>query len=158
MTSSQLLHASAIELNGVGILVTGLSGSGKSGLVAELLTRGAKLIADDQVILNYERGQLMARAPGPLKGKLELYGMGVFDLPQYFVPETAIQMELQCMDAEQIERLPSDQVAHYQDIEIPAYVVAPEHSFTPAKVELLSEAFANIGQNTVDFTKKVAVA
>ena len=43
----ELVHATAIALNGRGILLAGKSGSGKSDLAIRLIDRGAKLVCDD---------------------------------------------------------------------------------------------------------------
>ena len=77
---SDTLHASAFAYQGAGCLVLGPSGSGKSRLVAEALTMGAKLVADDQVILSPMMG-FVGAAPHPnLQGVLEFRGLGLIRL------------------------------------------------------------------------------
>lgn len=76
------LHGSAVTLNDRGLLITGDSGSGKSQLASEMIALGAGLVADDWVIL--ERGRavgLVMSAPEPIKGLLELRGIGIVRLP-----------------------------------------------------------------------------
>lgn len=46
------VHASAVALDGRGVLILGASGSGKSRLALDLMTRGAHLIADDGVAID----------------------------------------------------------------------------------------------------------
>ena len=45
--SSEMLHASTVAINGQAVLITGVSGSGKSDLALRLIDRGAKLVSDD---------------------------------------------------------------------------------------------------------------
>ena len=72
-----LAHASAFAYRGMGCLVMGESGSGKSRLVADAMLHGAKLIADDRVQFEVRAGQLMASPPPQLPGVLELRGLGL---------------------------------------------------------------------------------
>lgn len=76
------LHGSCVALDEEGVLILGPSGSGKSDLVLRLLGRGWSLVADDQVTLAVEDGALRASAPAPLRGLLEIRGLGLMqDLP-----------------------------------------------------------------------------
>ncbi|MGX9966427.1 HPr kinase/phosphorylase [Roseomonas sp. F4] len=80
------LHGSCVALDWgpdwEGVLILGPSGSGKSDLVLRLLGRGFTLVADDQVALATAQGTLRASAPAPLRGMLEIRGLGLMqDLP-----------------------------------------------------------------------------
>lgn len=76
------IHATAVLLGDRGVLVKGDSGSGKStlalALVAEFVRAGrfARLVADDQVMIDASRGRLLARAPGNIAGLAEIHGLG----------------------------------------------------------------------------------
>ena len=61
--SSLNLHASAVSLDGKGILIIGVSGSGKSKLALALINSGAILVSDDQVILNNHENEIILSAP-----------------------------------------------------------------------------------------------
>lgn len=79
-----VVHATCVSVSGVGVLLRGPSGIGKSDLALRLVGDGAascRLVADDQVILSLENGALMARAPAPLAGLLEVRGVGVLPVP-----------------------------------------------------------------------------
>ena len=65
------IHASAVALDGRGLLILGAAGSGKSALALELMARGARLVSDDQVALSVEGGRLIARAPAAIRGRIE---------------------------------------------------------------------------------------
>ncbi|KAG1651467.1 Adenosylhomocysteinase [Nymphon striatum] len=90
------LHASLITIKGEGVLITGPSGSGKTLLALHLFRRckqsgvDAQIIADDQVILNNEDGYLTGAAPELLRGKIEIRGLGIVDLPEPVIDQANI--------------------------------------------------------------------
>ena len=57
------LHGAALELNGRALVVLGDSGVGKSSTVAEALRRGARLLADDMVLIDLSRLAVLPGAP-----------------------------------------------------------------------------------------------
>lgn len=148
----QLLHASCLLVEGKGLLISGASGSGKSSLCAQLIQQGAKLVADDQVLLFHEMGQLMARAPEALQGKLELYGIGVLDVP--YVLRAPVQLELRCVDA--IERMPEEGASQYGGVKIPLLEVDPTHYATAAKISLYCRIMMDIAHPSGPDMKSVA--
>jgi HPr kinase/phosphorylase len=60
---SVTLHGCMVDMRGVGVLITGKSGSGKSETAIGLLERGASLVADDMVRIKYVGGELTASSP-----------------------------------------------------------------------------------------------
>jgi len=73
----QTLHASCVAFNGRAVLILGPSGTGKSALALDLMSRGGSLIADDQVILTRRDDALIASCPKPLTGRIEARGVGL---------------------------------------------------------------------------------
>lgn len=71
------VHGSCAARAGVGVLLIGPPGSGKSDLLLRLLDRGFVLVADDRVEI--EDG--VVRAPPALAGLLEIRGLGIVRLP-----------------------------------------------------------------------------
>lgn len=77
------MHATAISVAGIGILLCGPSKSGKSALAlstlrrAEVLGLEAALVADDQVFLEASGGYVEAVAPPSILGLIEIAGVGV---------------------------------------------------------------------------------
>ena len=61
------IHGTCVLLSGLGVLLRGPSGSGKSDLALRLIDGGARLVADDQVELIPAEGRLLARAPEALQ-------------------------------------------------------------------------------------------
>jgi len=84
MSGDETIHASAVAIDGRGILIRGRSGSGKSALVVGLIDRDpatTRLVADDRVVLTLADGHLVATAPASLAGKLEVRGIGIVEIP-----------------------------------------------------------------------------
>lgn len=73
----QILHATAVAIDGIGVLLIGPSGSGKSDLALRLIDRGAILISDDAVKLSIADKQPMLGAVPNIAGKLEIRGVGI---------------------------------------------------------------------------------
>ncbi len=80
---TETVHASAVLVGEHGVLIRGASGSGKSSLVLGLIDRdpsSTRLIADDRVHLDADRGRLVAAAPDTIAGKLEVRGQGIVEV------------------------------------------------------------------------------
>ena len=75
------VHGSAIAVGGRGFLIRGASGSGKSGLVLQMMALGADLISDDQVIMERSAGTIIMSAPQTLVGKIEARFVGILNVP-----------------------------------------------------------------------------
>lgn len=79
------LHGVFIEIFGLGVLIAGRSGAGKSELALELVGRGHRLIADD--VAEFEAsvdGGVIGRCPPLLYGFLEVRGLGVVNVGRMF--------------------------------------------------------------------------
>ena len=85
LAESTAVHGVLLEVLGMGVLITGDSGVGKSELALELISRGSGLIADDVVEL-YRIGPetIEGRCPELLKDFLEVRGLGVLDIRTIF--------------------------------------------------------------------------
>jgi HPr kinase/phosphorylase len=78
-------HGVLIEVYGIGLLILGESGVGKSEAAIELLKRGHRLIADDAVeIKAVDVNVLEGTAPELIRYYVELRGIGVIDVRQIF--------------------------------------------------------------------------
>ena len=85
------VHGVFMDVMGLGILLTGASGVGKSEVALELLTRGHHLIADDAPEFAAEvPGMLVGRSPEILKDHLEVRGLGILNVRQLFGPATVV--------------------------------------------------------------------
>ena len=107
--SSIIVHASAISFSGKGILILGASGSGKSKLALALISCGAILIADDQVILNNNKNEIVLSAPKAILGKIEARNIGILE-----VSSTKAQLCLVVsLDKTEHNRLPKTKYTEY---------------------------------------------
>lgn len=80
------LHGVFIEVHGMGVLIRGESGVGKSENALELVARGHRLVADDAVLLKRVNGNmLMGSATNKVMGAhMEIRGMGIVNIAQVF--------------------------------------------------------------------------
>lgn len=84
-------HGVLLDVLGVGVLITGASGVGKSELALELISRGSGLVADDVVELYHISPRtLEGRSPQLLKDFLEVRGLGMLNIRTIF-GETAVR-------------------------------------------------------------------
>jgi len=102
--SSETLHASCVALEGRAVLITGISGSGKSDLSLRLLDRGFTLVSDDQTIVRKAGDRLVASAPETIAGKLEIRGVGIVEMETVKDVPVALLVEL----TSDVQRLPDD--------------------------------------------------
>ncbi len=74
-------HAELVEVYGVGVLITGESGVGKSETALELIKRGHALIADDVVSIRKEADDvLIGECPKMIQDLMEIRGIGIIDI------------------------------------------------------------------------------
>lgn len=108
----ELIHATAIVLDGRAALIRGPAGSGKSDLALRCINRGASplvpqaavLLADDQVWVEKRENTLQVVAPEAIRGLIEVRGLGVVTVP--FVPEANAALVVEIVARDRIERLP----------------------------------------------------
>jgi len=94
LADSTELHGVCMDVLGLGVLITGDSGVGKSELALELVSRGHGLVADDVVAISrIARTTLEARCPPVLKDFLEVRGLGVLNIRTIF-GETAVRPKM----------------------------------------------------------------
>jgi HPr kinase/phosphorylase len=117
-------HGVFMDILGLGVLLTGESGLGKSELGLELISRGHGLVADDAVDLyKISQSALEGRCPDLLLNLLEVRGIGLLDIKAIF-GETAVRRKMrlklivhlvrkETMERE-FERLPYEPL--YEDI------------------------------------------
>lgn len=85
-----MVHASCVACEGRGVLIMGPSGAGKSSLALQMIGLGARLVADDQVMLERRDDRLIATCPAAIAGLIEARGLGILRAPA--VPEAEISL------------------------------------------------------------------
>jgi HPr kinase/phosphorylase len=78
------VHGALVQVQGVGVLLLGASGVGKSETALELVTRGHALVADDVVELSREGERVVGRAPEAIRHYLEIRGLGLLFVPELY--------------------------------------------------------------------------
>jgi HPr kinase/phosphorylase len=79
------IHGVLVDINGVGVLITGQSGVGKSETALELVKRGHRLVADDNVEIRQEDyDTLIGSAPPLIEHLLEIRGVGIINIMTLF--------------------------------------------------------------------------
>lgn len=130
------IHATCISLDGIGLLLRGPSGSGKSDLALRLMEHSAQLIADDRVDLSQEDGVLIARAPDRLSGLLEVRGVGIIEVP--YAPSARVWGLIDLVKRAEIERLPDNRTEILSGVKIPCFQADPWEASAEVKVRLVS--------------------
>jgi HPr kinase/phosphorylase len=102
-----VLHASCVAMDGAGeiraVLILGRSGAGKSALALELMSRGARLVADDRTLVVRRGGALIASCPPAISGLIEARGIGLIRVPPLARARLALAVDL---DEGEGDRLP----------------------------------------------------
>ena len=143
-----MVHGAMVDVYGVGILIVGKSGIGKSEVALDLVERGHRLVADDVVMITKKGSVLMASATTMSKHFMEIRGLGIVDVMSMFgIRSVRYQKRLEIVtelslwdDAREINRtgLDHDQVS-ILDNEIP-YIQLP---ITPGKnITVIAEVIA----------------
>ncbi len=79
------LHGVLVDVYGMGVLLLGESGIGKSECALDLIQRGHRLVADDVVeIRKYPNGSLVGRAADMIRYHMELRGIGIINIKHLF--------------------------------------------------------------------------
>lgn len=151
MHDEALIHGTCLAIGGEGVLLLGQPGSGKSDLALRLIdgsgaglsgvSRGAQLVADDQVVIRKIKDRLTASPPQALAGKLEIRGLGIAELPA--AREAPLRLAVRLTPSAEIERLP-DLAKSRMDIlgiSIPLVLLDPEKPSAPARLRAALDQF-----------------
>ena len=85
LSPSTSLHGVLVDVYGMGLLLLGDSGIGKSECALDLIQRGHRLVADDVVeIRKYPSGSLVGRAAEMIRYHMELRGIGIINIKHLF--------------------------------------------------------------------------
>jgi serine kinase of HPr protein (carbohydrate metabolism regulator) len=128
------VHATAVALDGLGVLLRGAPGSGKSDLALRLIDAGARLIADDQTTLVRRGDALLASPPATIAGRLEVRGLGLMALAH--VADVPLAAVFDLVGAGALERLPEPATVEILNILLPLIRLDPTVPSAAAKVRL----------------------
>lgn len=143
------VHGSLVDVYGVGLLFTGMSGIGKSECALDLVERGHRLVADDVVTITKRHGDVLIGTGNQLlRHHMEIRGLGIIDVQAIFGirairlqkrVEVQVNLETWTNDLE-IERVGLDEKKiEILDLQVP-YVQVP---ITPGKnITVIAEVIA----------------
>jgi len=94
------LHGAAVVIDNIGVLIRGNSGSGKTELAMELISRGHKFVADDLVVVQQIGSDkcLSMQAKPESIGFAHIRGVGFIDVGKCFAASTAVIRHAQRLD------------------------------------------------------------
>ena len=84
LAPEESVHGTLMEITGLGVLITGGSGMGKSETALELINRGHRLVADDAVLVKRVGDKLIGKAPERTKFYMEVRGIGIIDVRRMY--------------------------------------------------------------------------
>jgi len=79
-----ILHGVLLGMYGLGVLILGESGIGKSECALDLITRGHRLISDDSVLIKKIDGKIEGSSPELTREHLEIRGLGIINVRELF--------------------------------------------------------------------------
>lgn len=79
-----MVHGAMVDVYGIGILIAGKSGIGKSEIALDLIERGHRLVADDVVMLTKKGNILMSSPTEMSKHFMEIRGLGIINVMSMF--------------------------------------------------------------------------
>ncbi|MBN1477111.1 HPr(Ser) kinase/phosphatase [Candidatus Sumerlaeota bacterium] len=130
------IHGVLVDVHGLGVLLVGRSGVGKSECALELIERGHRLVADDVVVVHrMGKDHLIGRSTEILRYHMEIRGLGVIDIESLYgvnsislEKEIALIIRLERWDPKkQYERLGlEDRIYSIFDVEVPEYIIPVE--------------------------------
>ena len=128
------LHASCVALAGQGVVLCGPPASGKSDLALRLIDGGARLVADDRLLVERRGAQLIGRAPAALAGLIEVRGLGIMRVEHCAAAPLGLVVELG--DAAAWPRLPEPMTHELLGVVLPCVRLDPRAPSTCAKIKL----------------------
>lgn len=127
------VHGVLLDVFGMGALIMGRSGAGKSECALELIERGHRLIADDMVILRrLSKDNLVGRSSDMLRYHMEIRGLGILNVEKLFgiasvVEEKRVDLVVKLEhwdESVEYERLGiDDRFYTIFDVQVPEYVI-----------------------------------
>lgn len=146
MAKSSLIiqvHGTALIVNGVGVLLRGPPGTGKSDLALRLIDGGAQLVSDDQTVIENDSGRLRMSTNAVLEGLLEVHGVGIFPVPSTQDATLGLVIDLLGPN-DKIPRMPDKEYAEVLGVRVRRLRMHGYRPSAPAKIRML---VANLDSN-----------
>src|SRR5213082_93303 len=160
---------SMVDILGIGVLIRGASGIGKSETALGLIERGYSLVADDVTrITSLEGRELMATAPDLTRNHMEVRGIGIINVASVFgIGSIRIEKRLDLVvtleeweDVEEIERVGIERESYeILGLRVPHVTIPVRPGRDIARlieVAAMDQKLKGLGQNSaVDFNAKL---
>ena len=109
------VHGSSVSISGRAALIVGPSGSGKSALALDLMSRGAVLISDDRTVMSRRGNDLVVTAPSAIAGMIEARGIGILNAEYEESATLAVVVDL---SSRAEVRLPPRKIVEYLGVDV----------------------------------------
>jgi len=160
---------SMVDILGIGVLIRGQSGIGKSEAVLGLIERGYSLVADDATrITSFEGRELMATAPDVTRYHMEVRGIGIINVAAVFgVGAIRLEKRLDLVvtlkdwqDLEEVDRIGLDQESYeVLKLQVPHVTIPVRQGRDVARlieVAAMDQKLKALGRNSaVEFNNKL---
>ena len=90
LAPTTILHGVMLDILGVGVLITGSAGIGKSETALELISKGHRIVADDSVEIRSLGSSLIAHSPQKIQYFMEVRGIGIINVKSMFGPAAVL--------------------------------------------------------------------
>jgi HPr kinase/phosphorylase len=134
-----LVHATTVDIAGLGVLLLGAPGAGKSDLALRLIEDGALLVADDQTEVEADGTFLRARPPETISGLIEIRGVGV--TPAAVKAATRLRLAVQLVETAP-ERMPEPSTWSLPEMTSPCVALVRLSAFEASAPAKLRRALA----------------
>jgi HPr kinase/phosphorylase len=115
-----IVHASAVAFDNPNgwraVLICGPSGSGKSALALQLMSLGARLVADDQTVITRAADYIALSAPSAISGMIEARGVGILQASPVSAARLWVVVDLSVVEN---ARLPVPKYTHFSTVQVP---------------------------------------
>ena len=97
LAPTHVSHGVLVDVFGIGIMIVGKSGVGKSEIALDLVNRGHRLVADDSIIIKNINDQLIGKSPKNIRYFMEIRGIGIINVKSMFgsgavLPEKSVEL------------------------------------------------------------------
>lgn len=157
------IHGVLLDVYGVGVLITGKAGIGKSETALELISRGHRLVADDTVVVHQNGEKIVGKSPKNIQFFMEVRGIGIINVKTMYGsasvrPEKTVDILLELVEWTpelQYDRLGNEKsFTKILDTSITSYVIPVQPGRNiPAIIEAAAKKFRleeQLGMNTTD--------
>src|SRR5512134_875925 len=128
------VRGTCICIDGDAVLLRGPSGSGKSDLALRLIEGGGELVADDYTDIEQGSAGLVATAPAPIRGLLEVRGLGVIEVGARSSAGLVAAIDL--VPLSDVDRMPEPQHVRILKALLPRFRLFAFEASAAAKVRL----------------------